>query len=168
MVANLSRLQCAKAGNWMKLPSRHSLSMLTSSNGNIFRLTGHLCGEFTGPGEFPTQRPVTRSFYGFFFICAWINGWVNNRGAGDLRRSRAHYDVNVMLHSLILKMRTWLVRQIWLTVNIVWTYSVLCRRHDSKINIPTDFPALPVSIPTGESSMSLSTHIIAIISNQLL
>ena len=37
-------------------------SMMTSSNGNIFRVTGPLCGEFTGPGEFPTQRPVTRSF----------------------------------------------------------------------------------------------------------
>ena len=35
---------------------------MTSSNGSIFRITGHLCGEFTGPGEFPTQRPVTRSF----------------------------------------------------------------------------------------------------------
>ena len=30
--------------------------MMTSSNGNIFRVTGHLCGEF------PAQRPVTRSF----------------------------------------------------------------------------------------------------------
>ena len=36
--------------------------MMTSSNGNIFRVTGHLCGEFTGPVEFPTQSPVTRSF----------------------------------------------------------------------------------------------------------
>ena len=27
---------------------------------------GPLCGEFTGPGEFPTQRPVTRSFDVFF------------------------------------------------------------------------------------------------------
>ena len=40
--------------------------MMTSSNGNIFRVTGHLCGEFTGPGEFPPQRPVTRSFDVFF------------------------------------------------------------------------------------------------------
>ena len=38
------------------------LYMMTSSNGNIFRVTGPLCGEFAGPGEFPTQRPVTRSF----------------------------------------------------------------------------------------------------------
>ena len=40
--------------------------MMTSSNGNIFRVTGPLCGEFTGLGEFPTQRPVTRSFDVFF------------------------------------------------------------------------------------------------------
>ena len=39
---------------------------VSSSNGNIFRVTGPLCGEFTGPGEFPTQRPVTRSFDVFF------------------------------------------------------------------------------------------------------
>ena len=42
------------------------VSMMTSSNGNIFRVTGPLCGEFTGPGEFPTQRPVTRSFDVYF------------------------------------------------------------------------------------------------------
>ena len=41
-------------------------TMMTSSNGNIFRVTGPLCGEFTGPGEFPAQRPVTRSFDVFF------------------------------------------------------------------------------------------------------
>ena len=40
--------------------------MKTSSNGNIFRVTGPLCGEFTGPGEFTTQRPVTRSCDVFF------------------------------------------------------------------------------------------------------
>ena len=39
---------------------------MTSSNGNIFRVTGPLCGEFTGPGEIPTQRPVTRRFDVFF------------------------------------------------------------------------------------------------------
>ena len=32
----------------------------------------------------------------FSLICAWINRWVNNREAGDLRRHRAHYDVIVM------------------------------------------------------------------------
>ena len=64
--------------------------MMTSSNGNSFRVAGPLCGEF------PLQRPVTRSF-DVSLICAWINGWVNNRRAGDLRRYRAHYDVTVMI-----------------------------------------------------------------------
>ena len=40
--------------------------MMTSSNGNIFRVTGPLCGEFTGPRWIPAQRPVTRSFDVFF------------------------------------------------------------------------------------------------------
>ena len=44
----------------------YAFRMMTSSNGNIFRVTGPLCGEFTGPGDFPTQRPVTRSFDVFF------------------------------------------------------------------------------------------------------
>ena len=72
--------------------------MMTSSNGNIFRVTGPLCGEFTGPGEFPTpHKGQWRGALMFSLICAWINRWVNSREAGDLRRYRAHYDVIVML-----------------------------------------------------------------------
>ena len=42
--------------------------MMTSPNGDIFRVTGYLCGEFTCHrcGEFPAQNPVTRSFDVFF------------------------------------------------------------------------------------------------------
>ena len=36
----------------------------------------------------------------FSFVCAWINGWVNNRKDGDLRRHRAHYNVIVMLNRI--------------------------------------------------------------------
>ena len=32
----------------------------------------------------------------FSLICVWINGWVNNREAGGLRRHRGHFDVCVM------------------------------------------------------------------------
>ena len=67
-----------------------ALFMLTPSNGNI-RFTGPLCGEFTG---FPAQRPMMRIFDIFFDLR--INGGVNNREAGYLRRHRAHYDVIVM------------------------------------------------------------------------
>ena len=34
----------------------------------------------------------------FSLICVWINDWVNNREAGDLRRCRVHYDVIVMIN----------------------------------------------------------------------
>ena len=70
--------------------------MMTSSNGNISRVTGHLCGEFTGPGEFPAHKGQWRGALMFSLICVWINGWVNNREAGDLRHYRANYDVTVM------------------------------------------------------------------------
>ena len=72
-------------------------AMMTSSNGNIFRVTGPLCGEFTGPG--PVNSPYKGQWRGalmFSLIYAWINDWVNNREAGDLGRQRVHYDVIVM------------------------------------------------------------------------
>ena len=39
---------------------------MTSSNGNIFRVAGHLRRDSPVTGEFPTQRPVTQSFDVFF------------------------------------------------------------------------------------------------------
>ena len=41
----------------------------------------------------------------FSLIRAWINGWLNNREAGDLRRDLAHYDVTVMAVCLIGPLR---------------------------------------------------------------
>ena len=38
----------------------------------------------------------------FSVICVWINDWVNNREAGDLRRDRGHYDVTVMMDEIQL------------------------------------------------------------------
>ena len=81
----------------LTIPCRIWSYMMTSSNGNIFRVTGPLCGEFTGPGEFPIHKGQWRGALIFSLICVWINGWVNNREAGDLRRYRGHYDVNVIL-----------------------------------------------------------------------
>ena len=37
-----------------------------------------------------------RGYLMFSLICAWINGWVNDREAGDLRRHCTHYGVIVM------------------------------------------------------------------------
>ena len=68
--------------------------MMTSSNGNIFRVTGHLCGEFTGHRWIPRTKASNAELWCFLW-CA-PNGWVNNGEASDLRRHRAHYDVTVM------------------------------------------------------------------------
>ena len=55
-----------KAGPAYRCFTAHPI-MMTSSNGNIFRVTGHLCREFTGHRWIPhTQRPVTRGFDVFF------------------------------------------------------------------------------------------------------
>ena len=57
------------------------------------------------PGEFHTQRSVTRNF-DIFFDLRLNNSWVNNGEAGELRRYRAHYDVTVMVFSMRQYVRT--------------------------------------------------------------
>ena len=42
---------------------------MTSSNGNIFHITGPLWGNPPVTGGFPSQRPVTQSFDVFFELC---------------------------------------------------------------------------------------------------
>ena len=44
----------------------HDMSMMTSSNGNIFRVTGHLCGEFTGHRWIPLTKASDAEFDVFF------------------------------------------------------------------------------------------------------
>ena len=47
----------------------------------------------------PVNSPYKGQWRGalmFSLICAWTNGSASNRDVGDLRRHRAHYDVNVM------------------------------------------------------------------------
>ena len=60
-----------------------------------------------GNSPVPVNSPQKGQWRGaliFSLICVWINGWVNNREAGDLRRYRAHGDVIVMLLVLFLHM----------------------------------------------------------------
>ena len=71
-------------------------TLMSSSNGIVFRVTGYLCGEFTGHRWIPRTNGQWRGSLMFSLIGTWINSWVNNREAGDLRRHRAHYDVSVI------------------------------------------------------------------------
>ena len=66
--------------------------MMTSSNANIFCVTGPLWGESIGHRWIPSQKPVTQSF-DISLICVWTNGWAKNPDAGDMRRHRAYYAV---------------------------------------------------------------------------
>ena len=70
--------------------SQKGSTMMMSSNGNIFRITGPL---------WLVNSPHKGQWRGslmFSLSCAWINVWINNHEAGDLRCHHAHYDITVM------------------------------------------------------------------------
>ena len=57
----------------------------------------------------------------FSLICVWINGWVKNRKAGDLRRYRTHYDVIVMGNlTLTCSMMTSCLRNTFCITGPLW------------------------------------------------
>ena len=125
---------------------------MTSSNGNIFRVTGPVCGESPVPVNSP-RKGQWRGALMFSLICARINDWVNNREAGDLRRNRGHCDVNVMYlltHRRIYASVNWVnigsdnvmspgrrEAFIWTSVGIllIWTLGINFNRILSKIHI---------------------------------
>ena len=54
--------------------------------------------------RFPVNFPHKGQWRGalmFSLIYAWINDWVNNREACDLRRQHGHYDVIVLIEQVI-------------------------------------------------------------------
>ena len=58
-----------KVGLIMTLPyiSKCCAHMMTSSNGDIFRITGHLCGEFTGPLWIPHKKASDAELWCFLW-----------------------------------------------------------------------------------------------------
>ena len=79
------------------------------SSWDIFRILMTVHDDVTKWKHFPCYRPFVRGINRsrvksphkvqwrgalmLFLICAWMNDWVNNREADDLRRYRTHYDV---------------------------------------------------------------------------
>ena len=74
--------------------SKLNIYMMTSSNGDIFRVTGPLCGEFTGHQWIPLTKASDTELW--CFLWSTSDGWVSNENPGDLRRHRAHYDTTIM------------------------------------------------------------------------
>ena len=79
---------------------------------HVLKETWHSHDDVTKWKHFPCYWPFVRGIHRsavnsphkgqwrgalmFSLICVWINGWVSNRKAGDLKRYRAHYDVIVI------------------------------------------------------------------------
>ena len=63
-----------------------------------------------GIHRWPVNSPHKGPWCGsvmFSLMYDWINGWVNDREAGDLRRHRVHYDVTVMLQTFVISRAHW-------------------------------------------------------------
>ena len=100
--------------NWTAISS-----FISDLHTKLRRISGSVSGLATDPHDdvikwkhFPRYWPFLRGIHRspvnsphkgqwrgalmFSLICARINGWVNNRLAGDLRRHRTDFDVTVM------------------------------------------------------------------------
>ena len=97
--------------------------VMTSSNGSISALLAICPGNSPASGEFP-HKGEWRGALMFFFICAWVNGWVNNGEAGDLRRHHAHCDVIVMflrnIDQYCSRMKCWVMFIIYIFAKIMY------------------------------------------------
>ena len=93
----------AKQWWWEYLPLMKTLchgSCFYSSHDGVskWKHFPHFSPLMRGIHRSPVNSPHKDQWHGAL-MCSliWINSWVNSRKAGDLRRHRAHYDVNVML-----------------------------------------------------------------------
>ena len=103
-------------------------------------------------------------------ICAWINNWVNNRDAGDLRHHRTHYGVTVMLciwdachvlkltgksrrGALLITFCLQSLEEVWGFVRLlrsIWMTSsgpVFCLLHSPGCQRPITVQVTPVTLP---------------------
>ena len=91
-----------QAGHAFNIKPNHSFSWWRHQM-ETFSAQLVLCA---GNSPVPVNSPHKGQWRGalmFSLICVYINGWVNNREAGDLRRHYSHYDVNVMCWPFIMR-----------------------------------------------------------------
>ena len=93
----------------------------------------------------PVNSPHKSQWRGalmFSFIRTWINGWVNHRETGELRRHRAHYDVIVMFN--------------W------YGYAILQSKYMMYCHISFAYWTLPSNQPNKYPSYSIDTEKLAL------
>ena len=84
-----------KSRVWIRHYSHIYISWWRHQMETFSALLAICAGNSPVPVNFP-HKSQWRGALMFSLICVWINGWVNNHEAGDLRRYRIHYDVIVM------------------------------------------------------------------------
>ena len=119
-----------KMGIWKKISSKQLLSFKESWCRHQMK---------TFPGYWPLvggihRYPVNSTHKGqwrgalmFSLIYGWTNGWVNTRGASDLRRHRAHYNIIVMMFRHIVYLSVWFQTTLFHNAgtNLVFQYCLL-------------------------------------------
>ena len=117
--------------NWQRnwKPSEHRLVsclhlffMMTSSNGNIFRVTGHLCGEFTGHRWIPHTKASDAELWCFFDLSvnkrlskqSW-GWWVETpwHSCHVLNQTSIFVDAPFVKIIYIYRIRAWMRNCIW-------------------------------------------------------
>ena len=106
-------------------PQEH---IMTSSNGNNFFVNGHLCGNSPVTGEFPAQRPVTRSFDVFFDLRPnkrlskwWWVWWFETPSRPLWHHCNEYSSSNKENNSSLLYFVGCIIHMIYLTIQIAKT-----------------------------------------------
>ena len=91
----------------------------------------------------------------FSLICAWINGWVNNREAGDLRRHHPHNGFRHFLDSMHPDPNR---SRFWIPSYISLLFIIMCfLHHQGKVN---EWWCLTIEKKCGEMLKNACLHLI--------
>ena len=92
-------------------------NMMTSSNGNVLRVTGNLCGEFTGPRwpvDSPHKWPITRKMFPLddvimmwfgqsIYYLFWVPSWIHSGMFGYAYCYESHKTVLIIKYDVHLR-----------------------------------------------------------------
>ena len=119
------------------MPTFQPEFMMTSSNGNIFRVTGHLCGEFTGLRWIPRSKASDAELWCFFdrrlnkrlSKPSW-GWWFETLSCPSWRHCNVHTILSIffIFHAYVYLHRPSLVQIMVLRPfgkqAIIWTYAI--------------------------------------------
>ena len=99
VTCNPATVQCPPKWNW------ELTTFISYDNVIKWKHFPRHCLFLRGIHRSPVDSPHKGQWRGvlmFSLIGTWTNSWANNRDAGDLRRHRAHYDLILMSHRILV------------------------------------------------------------------